>query len=106
VLNAIPLYGRHRAYLRAVADGRAEMTCSSEPDLYIDGLACCDQHCARQLAEQNLITPACSGKPGQRVPAALTLVGTARVAYPGADPRPPQEGSPIRPGTRCASCIR
>src|SRR5690606_22949569 len=34
---------RERATLRAVARGGAEITLSAEPDLFIDGLACCDQ---------------------------------------------------------------
>lgn len=78
--NEIALHGRHRAYLRAVLDGRAEMTCSCEPDLYVDGLACCDQIAAHQLADAHLITPARPGTPDQRVPAALTPEGNALVA--------------------------
>ncbi|GAA4828318.1 hypothetical protein GCM10025787_03350 [Saccharopolyspora rosea] len=78
--TATPLFSRHRAYLRAVAEGRAEMTCSCEPDLYVDGLACCDQHTAHALAEQHLITHAHAGRPGQRVPAALTEDGAAALA--------------------------
>ncbi|MEV0089123.1 hypothetical protein [Saccharopolyspora sp. NPDC050642] len=78
--NVIALPHRHRAYLRAVADGRAEMTCSRQPDLFIDGLACCDQHTAHQLAENGLISPARPGTPGQRVPAVLTDTGNAALA--------------------------
>lgn len=73
--ETIALHGRHRAYLRAVRDGRAEMTCSCEPDLYVDGLGCCDQMTAHQLAEAHLIAPAQPGTPGQRVPAELTTHG-------------------------------
>lgn len=49
----------HRAFalLRAVGAGRAEMTCSSEPDLFVDGLACCDQSTAHHLAHDGLIEP-------------------------------------------------
>ena len=36
--------------LRAVADNRADMTVSSEPDLRADGLLCCDQIAAHELA--------------------------------------------------------
>ncbi|TVT25746.1 hypothetical protein FNH06_02300 [Amycolatopsis acidiphila] len=63
------------AMLRAAANGRAEMTCSCEPDLFIDGLACCDQVTARFLAHANLICPARPGAIGQRVPVRLTPAG-------------------------------
>ncbi|KAA9165721.1 hypothetical protein FPZ12_004320 [Amycolatopsis acidicola] len=68
---------RELALLRAVASGRAEITCSSEPDLFFDGLACCDQACARTLATRGFIAPARSGEPWERVPAALTPAGEA-----------------------------
>ena len=40
---------RTRAMLRAVAAGRADVTSSSEPDLFVDGSACCDQMAAHAL---------------------------------------------------------
>lgn len=67
--------GRDRALLRAVAAGRAEMTCSCEPDLFVDGLCFCDQFAAHQLAHQGLIRPAAPGPVGQRVRAELTPAG-------------------------------
>jgi hypothetical protein len=63
------------AMLRAAATGRAEMTCSCEPDLFIDGLACCDQATARLLAHADLICPSRPGAIGQRVPVRLTTAG-------------------------------
>lgn len=66
---------RERATLRAVAVGKAEITCSSEPDLFIDGLACCDQSTVHRLARLGWIEPAVSGKPGERVPARITALG-------------------------------
>lgn len=75
--NEIPLHSRHRAYLRAVGDGRAEMTASREPDLYVDGLAVADQFSAHQLADAGYLTPHKPGTPGQRVPADLTDHGTS-----------------------------
>jgi hypothetical protein len=75
--DSISLHGRHRAYLRAVYDGRAEMTCSCEPDLFVDGLACCDQVSARELAGARLIRPAGTAETPQRVPARLTSQGVA-----------------------------
>lgn len=72
--------GRDRAILRAVATGRAEMTCSCEPDLFIDGLCCCDQHAAHRLAHAGLIRPAVPGSVGQRVRAELTDTGASMLA--------------------------
>lgn len=66
--------------LKAVAAGRAEVTCSCMPDLFIDGLGCCDQYTAHQLADAGLLRPATEGRPGQRVPAALTIRGEAALA--------------------------
>jgi hypothetical protein len=78
--DAILLHGRHRAYLRAIHDGRAEMSYSCEPDLYVDGLACCDQTTAHELAEAHLIQPVHAAKAGERVPATLTSEGTAALS--------------------------
>lgn len=43
---------RTLAILRAVADGRAELTLSCERNLRIDGLLCCDQETAHDLAHR------------------------------------------------------
>lgn len=67
---------RERATLRAVAGGHAEISCSCEPDLFIDGLSCCDQSTVHRLARQGLIAPACPGKCGERVAAVLTEAGS------------------------------
>ncbi|MGH3915989.1 MAG: hypothetical protein ACRDTC_21660 [Pseudonocardiaceae bacterium] len=61
--------------LRAVAEGRAELVCSCEPDLLIDGLGCCDQFTAHRLAGAGLIRPVVRGAVGQRVRAELTVAG-------------------------------
>jgi hypothetical protein len=71
---------RTLAMLRAVDEGRAELTCSREPDLFIDGVACCDQFNAHLLAHDGLIRPARDGHLGQRVPAILTSDGLAAIA--------------------------
>jgi hypothetical protein len=76
----VELNHRERATLRAVATGRAEITCSSEPDLFFDGLACCDQSTAHRLANLGLIAPERTGYPGERVPAVLTETGRAAFA--------------------------
>lgn len=67
---------RHRAFLRAVAAGRGTLSCSCEPDLFIDGLSCGDQPLAHQLVRIGLIM-AEQDNPSTtaRVPAALTPAG-------------------------------
>lgn len=83
------LSSRDRALLRAVANGRAELVCSCEPDLFIDGLCCCDQYAAHALAREGLIRPVTTGAVGQRVPAELTAAGAAilqAAAHPGDTP--------------------
>lgn len=72
-----PVTERGLAMLRAVSDGRAELACSCEPDLFIDGLGCCDQYTAHRLASAGLIRPAIPGAIGERVPAELTVTGRA-----------------------------
>ena len=71
---------RALAMLRAVDEGRAQLTCSREPDLFIDGVPCCDQFTAHILAHDGLIAPAQPGSVGQRVPATLTPAGAAAIA--------------------------
>lgn len=68
---------RKLAILRAVAAGRAELSVSCEPDLYIEGLCCCDQYTAHQLARAGLLRPSVPGALGQRVRAELTPAGHA-----------------------------
>ncbi|GAA3432084.1 hypothetical protein [Kutzneria kofuensis] len=67
------------AMLRAVAAGRAQLACSAEPDLFVDGVPCCDQFTAHVLAHEGLVRPGQPGTPGQRVPAVLTRAGRALV---------------------------
>ncbi|MPY99482.1 MAG: hypothetical protein GEU97_16060 [Actinophytocola sp.] len=74
---------RERATLRAVARGNAEITCSSEPDLFIDGLACCDQSTVHRLARRGWIEPTAAGRPGQRVLAQITALGRAALHTAG-----------------------
>jgi hypothetical protein len=50
------------------------------PDLFIDGVPCCDQYLAHTLAHEGLIAPARRGAVGTLVPAALTATGQAALA--------------------------
>lgn len=68
---------RERATLRAVARGGAEITLSVEPDLFIDGLSCCDQATVHTLARRGYIAAVRQGQPGERVPATITDAGQA-----------------------------
>lgn len=77
-----PINRRALAMLRAVSDGRAELVCSCEPDLLIDGLGCCDQYTAHRLAGAGLIRPAIRGAIGERVRAELTVAGRAVLTGP------------------------
>lgn len=71
---------RARSILRATAGGRVEMCCSCEPDLFIDGLHCCDQLTAHALVHAGLIRQARPGLVGSRVPARITSAGLAALA--------------------------
>lgn len=52
---------RALAMLRAVAEGRAVMSSSCEPDLFIDGVPCCDQMTAHILAHRGFLKTAADG---------------------------------------------
>lgn len=66
---------REFALLRAVAAGRGEITVGCEPDLFIDGLACCDQSAAHHLAHAGLVQATSPVEVGQRASAELTNAG-------------------------------
>jgi len=71
------LSGRALAMLRAVDAGRAEFTAGREPDLYVDGLPCCDQTATHDLVHAGLLRPSTVALPGQLVRAELTDEGRA-----------------------------
>lgn len=77
ITDSSPLPRRALAMLRAVAAGRAELRLSCEPDMFVDGVACCDQFMAHDLARAQLVRPARLGLVGHRVPAILTYAGRA-----------------------------
>jgi hypothetical protein len=69
---------RAMAMMRAVAEGRALMSRSCEPDLFIDGVPCCDQMTAHELAHHGYLRPAQAG--AGRVRAELTATGRAALS--------------------------
>lgn len=71
---------RSLAMLRAVVAGRAQLSWGREPDLFIDGVPCCDQFTAHTLAHAGLIKHQRPGAFGDRVPAVLTAAGLAALA--------------------------
>ncbi|MEU4247634.1 hypothetical protein AB0F15_09505 [Amycolatopsis sp. NPDC026612] len=77
--SGVELTHRAMAMLRAVAAGRAQMSCSCEPDLFVDGFACCDQMTAHALAHGGYLRPAVDGTTG-RVAAELTEAGRTALA--------------------------
>ncbi|WP_157361968.1 hypothetical protein [Haloechinothrix halophila] len=78
--QAVPQSPRTRAMLAAVADGRAEVSDSCEPDMFIDGLACCDQALAHTLTHAELIRPIGPATPSGRHAVTLTARGVASLA--------------------------
>jgi hypothetical protein len=76
----LSLSRREFAMLQAIAADRGEITGSCEPDLFIDGLACCDQSAAHHLAHTGLVHATRPAEVGQRVPAELTTPGHAVLA--------------------------
>lgn len=74
-MTLIALNRRELAMLRAVAQGRAEITSSCEPDLFVDGIACCDQAAAHHLAHGGYLRPAQDCPIGRRCPAVLSDLG-------------------------------
>jgi hypothetical protein len=82
--TSFELSHRAMAMLRAVDAHRAQMSCSCEPDLFIDGFACCDQMTAHALAHSGYIRPADVSVVTGRVPAELTEAGRAAIAVTAA----------------------
>jgi hypothetical protein len=74
------LTNREHAILQAVADGRAELTCSCEPDLRVDGLLCCDQAAVRALVHRGYVRQAAEHAAGRWERATLTSTGLACIS--------------------------
>jgi hypothetical protein len=75
--SSIELSHRAMAMLRAVAAHRAQMSRSCEPDLFIDGFACCDQMTAHALAHGGFIRPVDRSVVADKIAAELTEAGRA-----------------------------
>lgn len=76
----VELTHRAMAMLKAVAQQRAEMSTSCEPDLFVDGFACCDQMTAHALARGGYVRPGAGVAAAGRVPAELTEAGAAALS--------------------------
>jgi hypothetical protein len=74
------LSARAKAMLRAVAAGRAELTGGREPDLYVDGLPCCDQMVTHDLVHAGLLRARAVVGLTERCGAELTEAGRAAIA--------------------------
>ncbi|MFE3175407.1 hypothetical protein ACFXPA_08285 [Amycolatopsis sp. NPDC059090] len=80
----VELTHRAMAMLKAVAQQRAEMSTSCEPDLFVDGFACCDQMTAHALAKGGYVRPGTGVASAGRVPAELTEAGVAALSVTAA----------------------
>ena len=78
--TVITVTARQVAMLRAVAAGRAELSCSRVPDLYVDGRPCTDHGASAALAAAGLVTGTGVGRVGERRPARLAPVAVALLA--------------------------
>ena len=85
-LLAGPLCARHVAMLRAVAAGRAEVTWSRVPDLYVDGRCCTDHAASALLVRAGLITAGDPPRTCSDRRAAARLTDAGRVLLAAAPP--------------------
>jgi hypothetical protein len=65
---------REHAILRAIRDGRGELSGHHCPDLLVDG-CWCDHVATWRLLFEGLIAPVRPAPQGERVPATLTVLG-------------------------------
>ncbi len=73
------LSGRAKAMLRAVAAGRGQLSGGREPDLYVDGLPCCDQTVTHDLVRAGLLRARRAVGLDERTDAELTEAGRAAI---------------------------
>ncbi|WP_433265902.1 hypothetical protein ACQPZF_39320 [Actinosynnema sp. CS-041913] len=74
------LSGRAKAMLRAVAAGRGQLSGGREPDLYVDGLPCCDRTATHDLVHGGLLRARRAVSLDERTDAELTDLGRAALA--------------------------
>lgn len=70
---------RHRAMLRAIADGRGQIVVARATNLSVDGLWC-DFSATNDLVGNGLVRPASASPAGSLAPAALTATGVRTLA--------------------------
>ncbi|TVT08783.1 hypothetical protein FNH07_11405 [Amycolatopsis bartoniae] len=68
------------AMLRAVAEGRAVLSRSCEPDLFIDGVPCCDQMTAHALAHGGYVAAGPDGRTAELTDAGRAVLSVTLVA--------------------------
>jgi hypothetical protein len=73
--HSLDITHRALAVLRAAGTGRVHVSLSCEPDVFVDGLPCCDQPGARALVHAGLLRAVRPGRIGELVPARLTTAG-------------------------------
>jgi hypothetical protein len=78
-MYATSFTARHRAMLRAIADGRGQLLAGRHPTLSVDG-RWCDFVATNDLVRNDLIRPAWSAPTGTSAPALLTPVGARALA--------------------------
>ena len=84
--HTIELTNRALAVLRAARTDRVHVSLSCEPDVFVDGLACCDQPGARALVHAGLLRAGRPGRIGELVPAQLTDAGEEILSASGHQP--------------------
>lgn len=70
---------RHRAMLRAIADGRGQIVVARATNLSVDGLWC-DFSATNDLVGNGLVQPASTAPAGSIAPAMLTATGVHTLA--------------------------
>jgi hypothetical protein len=81
--HTVELTNRDLAVLRAARTDRVHVSLSCEPDVFVDGLACCDQPGARALVHAGLLRAVRPGRIGEHVPAQLTEAGDSILSAGG-----------------------
>jgi hypothetical protein len=79
-MDTSTMTGRDRALLRAIADGRCQLSTGCEPVLLIDGLLCADTAAAHRLVRAGLLVAPDPSLP--LVPAVLTAAARELLRRP------------------------